>query len=400
MNDRVLNGLLDRLLLQSGKKIRLFAALGALFVGTSLFLLSVAIWWNFNELLFGKNKDDAMASTYLIIGKRVTDQNMGKPMATVFRPAEIEEIRKAPQVQDVGWITANHFPIYAMMGGNLGFATELPLESVPDKFIDKTPAEWRWQPGDNSLPIIISSQFLDIYNYVFAPSQGLPQLSESTVKSLALKLKVGADDRNEIMMAHVVGFSDRINSVLAPQSFIDYYNHKFKGEESGGGPSQLILKALDPSDTKFARFLTDHDYSTNSQNLKWSKVRAVVEVVATTTGVLAILIMGISILVFILFIELTVARAHQSLTLLGQIGFGPKFLSGYMNRHFLPMVGLISICSAVFVCVLQFSAHILVHSQGLVLPPLPGAIVWISFLICSALLVVLIMRSIKQSIKP
>src|ERR1700739_2997531 len=95
--------LLRKLLLNGRGSSRLWAALAALCVGTTLLLLSVMIWWNFQELLHGKNdKNDSLGSTFLTISKKVTDENMGHPEQTVFSQTEIDEIRNAPQVQDVG----------------------------------------------------------------------------------------------------------------------------------------------------------------------------------------------------------------------------------------------------------------------------------------------------------
>lgn len=399
MNSLNKENMLKKLLLQPQNKFRLWAALSSLCVGTILFLVSVMIWWNFQELLFGKSQNDSLGSTYLVIGKKVTDQNMGLQGATIFGTTEIEEIKKAPQVEDVGIISSNKFPVYAMMGGNLGFATELPLESVPDKFLDKMPTEWKWQQGSNDLPIIISSQFLDIYNYVFAPSQGLPQLSETSVKSLALKLKIGNEQSGEMMMAHVVGFSDRIGSVLAPQSFIDYGNLKYGKQVSVSQPSQLILKTKDPSDTKFAAYLQSHNYNTNSENLRWSKVRAIVEIVTASTGILALLLMGIGALVIILFIELTIAKAYTSIALLLQIGYSPKYLSKFMSKSFLPMVTSASVLALVVTCIIQFLASNLIKTQGLVLPVIPGLPVWIAFCISLLVLLLLVAKSIGNAIK-
>ena len=378
---------------------RLWAALIALCIGTTLLLLSVMIWWNFSELLYGNKQNDTLGSTFLIIGKRVTQQNMGIANATVFQQTDIDSLKSAPQVQEVGVITSNHFPVYAIMGGKLPLATDLPLESVPDRFIDKLPEDWKWQPGSRDLPIIVSSQFLDIYNYVFAPSQGLPQLSEASVKSIALNLKVGEGEKAEVFSAHVVGFSDRIGSVLAPQSFIDYGNKVHAKSGLATAPSQLILKAKDPSDVKFGNYLQQHDYATNSQNLRWSKIRAIVEVVTSATGVLALLLMGIGTLVFILFIELTIARAQHSLTLLLQVGYGPKYLSGFMIRRFLPMVLGTVIVSMIITIVGQAIASTLVKAQGLVLPMLPGWPVWAALLVSTSILVLLVTRSISGAIR-
>ena len=76
--------MLKKLLLRTQHKSRLWAALAALCIGTTLLLISVMIWWNFNELLYGKSQNDTMGSTFVIIGKRVTEQNMGVANATIF----------------------------------------------------------------------------------------------------------------------------------------------------------------------------------------------------------------------------------------------------------------------------------------------------------------------------
>ena len=374
-------------------------ALAALFTGTTLLLLSVLIWWNFNELLYGKQQSDSLGSTFLTIGKSVTNANMGKPRATVFSDEEVAALGRAPQVAAVGTITSNHFPVYAMVGGNLAFATDLPLESVPDSFLDQSPDDWKWQPGQRTLPIIISTQFLDIYNYVFAPSQGLPQLSASSVKSISITLKAGPQETGETFLAHVVGFSDRINAVLAPQSFLDYGNSKFGRPGIVPGPSQMIIKAKDPSDAHFVEYLTANNYTTNGQNLRWSKVRSIVEVVTLATGVLSLLLMGISILVFILFIELTVARARASLQLLIQIGYSPRLLARFLGRQFLPLVVVALCCSMGAALLAQVLVAGAVKAQGLLLPLLPGFQVWTAFFISLVILLLLLSVSIKRAIK-
>lgn len=391
--------MLKKLLLRSNKRSRLWASLIALSTGTTLLLLSVMIWNNFGELLYGKNQNESLGSTFLIIGKKVTEENMGQPGATAFTAEDINAVKSAPQVQDVGLITSNHFPVWASMGGSMGFATDLPLECVPDGFIDHLPADWKWQPGDKNLPIIMPSQFLDIYNYVFAPSQGLPQLSERSVKAIGLQLKAGNPDNNETFIARVVGFSDRIGSVLAPQSFIEYGNAKYNKPGSDKAPSQLILKTKDPSDTRFTKFIEDRQYSTNMQNLRWSKMRSVVEVVTTATGVLAILLMGIGTLVFVLFIELTVARAQQSLQLLIELGHSPARLTKFMARKFLPMTIGTAIIATLIACAAQYMASQIIAERGLNISPLPGWPVWAALAVSTTLLLILITSSIGKAIR-
>jgi hypothetical protein len=397
--ERAQKEILNKLLLQQKNKSRLWAALAALCIGTTLLLLSVMIWWNFQELLHGKNdKNDSLGSTFLTINKKVTDDNMGHPEMTVFSATEIEAMRSAPQVQDIGVLVTNRFPVYGTLNGTLGMSTDLFLEGVPDRFIDKKPAEWQWEPGNNEVPIIISADFLNLYNYSFALSRGLPQLSESSIKSLVLHMKVGEGSLQQEYQAHVVGFSDRISSVLVPQAFIDYGNKTFvSGTENP--PSRLIIKAGDPSDGKFVQYLQEHNYSTNSEQLRWSKLRAIVEIVSAATGVLAVLLMGIGALVFILFIELTVAKAQQSLALLLQIGYSPKVLSRFMMSRFLPLVFITLVIAKLIAVAVQISISIWAAKMLLTLPMLPGWPVWGALIISGGLLFALVSNSIVKAIR-
>ncbi len=277
-------------------------------------------------------------------------------------------------------------------------ATDLPLESVPDRFLDEIPADWSWQPGDRNLPIILSSQFFDIYNYVFAPGQGLPQLSRTSVRSIGIKLQVG-EESGQTLSAHVSGFSDRIGSVLAPQSFIDYGNKTYSGAAGTRRPSQLILKVNDPSDTKFTDYLLQHGYTANPQELRWSRMRAIVEVVAGATGILALLLIGISTLVFVMFIELTVTRAHSSLVLLRELGYSTKYLRAFMSRYFIPTVTVAMLLSLACCVIIQYMIAIVAGRQGLMLPSVPGWPVWAVFGTCFILLYLLISRSLRNALK-
>lgn len=388
--------LLRKLLLRQKSNNRLWISLLALCVGTTLLLLSVMVWWNFKEILSGKGSNDSLGSTFLTIGKAVTNESMAKKGATFFTAKEIEALKGAPEVQDVGMLTSNRFPVWATLNTNIAFATEMFLEAAPDKFIDKQPVNWSWEPGDAQVPIILSSDFLNLYNYGFALSQGLPQLSPQTIQLLAFNLKVGRDPYTETYNAHIVGFSDRINSVLVPQSFIDYGNTRFAGGQVIA-PSRLILKVKDPSDAAFVRFLEERDYTTNSEQLKWSKLRSVVDAITSATGLLAMLIMGIGTLVFILFIELTIAKAQQSLSLLLQLGYSPGYLSRFMFRRFLPLVAITQGIAAGLAVYAQYIASEKVKEMNLALPAIPGWPIWTALLLSTVILLAFVSSGIYRA---
>jgi hypothetical protein len=355
------------------------------------------IWWNFQQLLSGREQNDSLGSTFLTVSKKVTQSMMGNLKASLFTPEQIDALKAAPQVQDIGQLSANRFPVYAVLNANVGFATDMFLEAVPDRFIDNKPEDWYWQPSSSRVPIIISAQFLDLYNYGFAPSQGLPQLSEASIKSLAFELKVGPRDKQDSYVAQVVGFSDRITSVLVPQSFIDYGNQLYTGQTEMP-PSRLIVKAKDPSDKAFAEYLEKNGYSTNGEQLRWNKVRVIVEIVTAAVGLLAILLLGIGTLVFVLFIELTISRAQASLSLLIQLGYSPRYLSIFMMRRFFPLLIFTLIVSMGIAWVAQIFSAEFIKTQNLVISNIPGWPIWAALGISAFVLLVLVSRSIIKAI--
>jgi hypothetical protein len=114
---------------------------------------------------------------------------------------------------------------------------------------------------------------------------------------------------------------------------------------------------------------------------------------------LAILLLGIGALVFILFIELTIARAHASLVLLRQLGYSPRYLSAFMNRRFIPLVLATLLVAAATTAAGQLYAATALKAQGLVLATVPGNAVWATLLVCLLMLLGLVTVSIRRAIQ-
>lgn len=372
----------------------------ALFIGCTLLLLSVMMWSIFQDILKGKSGNDSLGSTFLTISKKVNDASMADNAQSLITAQDELNIKKAAQVQDVGRLSPANFKVSASIGsGPMSFYTLLFLEAAPDRFMDQMPSSWKWQEADPTLPIILSRDFLNMYNYVFAPSQGLPLLSEQTVKALGFTLTMGEGANATNYRAQVEGFSDRISSVLVPQSFIDYGNKKFAAQ-TPTSISRLIIKVADPSDKAFTAFLEKNNFSTNAEQLRFSKMRSIVEIVSGATGVLAILLMGIGALVFVLFIELTMAKAQASVQLLLQIGYSPKKLSRFLMAKYIPiMLSALSV-ALLMALVTQYFVSEKMNSLQVAIPKFPGFYVCLAAAISGIVLLIQITYSIRKAIKP
>lgn len=380
-------------LLGSQGRLRTVAAAAVLFLGITLLLLSVQAWWNFSLLLASEQQDTR--SSFLVVGKAITERNMGTD--NTFSPAELADLKAAPGVMDAAPVTPALFPAYATLGGAVSMATDLPLEAVADKFLDTIPPGWGWHPGQRDLPIIVSAQFFDIYNYVFAPGQGLPQLSHHSATMLSLKLVAGGPE-GTTYNAHVVGFTNRFGSVLVPQSFIDFGN-KTLANSATARPSQIVLHASDGTRDALNAFLQQKGYTTNGQNLHWSKLQTAVKAITTGSGIIALLLMGISGLVFSLFIQLTLARAAGSLILLRQLGYSASFLRKRVNAGILPMTAVAIFGSLLVSIALQWWLSGAATKVGLALPGWPGLPVWGTALAAATLLNVWLAATTRKIIK-
>ena len=131
-------------------------------------------------------------------------------------------------------------------------STMLFFESVPDRFVDGVASGWRFDERTGEVPIIISKDYLALYNFGFAGSAGLPQMSENILSGIPLRLTLTSDDgrRMRDFRGRVVGLSDRLNTILVPESFMEWSNRELGSGESHG-PSRLIVdvSSLDFSET-------------------------------------------------------------------------------------------------------------------------------------------------------
>ena len=324
----------------------------ALCIGLLLLFIAALSWMDFRSILSNKGKEDTMAA-YIVIGKKVTNESMMKnPEDNLFTSEDVDGLKHVKGITDIGFLSSNRFPVSASMGGHLRFYTEMFLGSVEDKYLDVMPEDWTWKPGQQTLPIIMSTDFLGLYNYGFAPSQGLPQLSQASIKVLPIEITIARG--KETFRAQIVGFTDRISSVLVPKSFMEEMNKRY-GITTIDKPSRLILKVQDPSEKQFVSYLKTKDYTTNEEQLRWNKIRTVVQAIVTSVGGIAIIVVGMALLSFILFIEITVQKAAGHIRLMKQIGYAPSTLRKILNRFFLPWVS----SAVLFAALIAFAIHVL-----------------------------------------
>ncbi len=364
MND--LNTLLKKLIRTATGRTRYAMAIIGLSVALLLILAAVQIQVNYNELLQGKQNKDSIAN-FLVVNKILTDQNIGKAVLT---EEEIDDIKAQPFTEAVGVLATSRFKASIQSSSDVfPFYTDIAFESVPDAFLDVNTKEWNWNENSAYVPIIVPGMFLDIYNFQFSLSQGLPQLTREIVKMIFFNVNVYAvDGTTRVFRGKVVGFSDRVSSLLIPQSFMDHANTLY-GKNTGSAPSRIIIRTKDPGHPDLTGYLKQKQLTTDQDKTRFSKYRQIVEMVVNITGVTGLLMFLFAMLIFSLFIQLTISSCREEIKLLISLGASPSQLQSFLTRQFFPSNIWIVLCSLCVISVAQYALAMFLQQQSAYISP-------------------------------
>ncbi|ANE50965.1 hypothetical protein [Flavisolibacter tropicus] len=344
-----------RPLLQTGNNAasRWFSYFG-LGIGVVLLLCSIQMYINIQQMLAG-NAVRKNGYDYISITKTVTNATMGQTDKNLFQPKDLEELKAQPFIENAAPLVANQFRVQLSAGDILPFKTDLFLETLENDFIDTLPPNFQWQEGQENIPIIVSSDFLEIYN-VFAPGQGLPQISEATATGVPVFITCISDSKRMTFQGNIVAFSDRINSVLAPKSFLTWANQQF-GSNQVNDAARVFIKTKDANNAQLLNFLDQKNYKVNKDKTKFGRVKQVIQGIFSGLGVFGLLVIVLALLLFSFYLQLVIARSKSSLALLLTLGYSPTWLSKNVARQFMPIYFFIILGALLAVQTIQWAFH-------------------------------------------
>lgn len=359
------NNLLKKLIKASAGRTRFILAVVGLSIALLLILAAVQIQMNYNDLLHSKTNQDSIAN-FLVINKSVTDKTIGN---TNLSAAEIEDLKKQPFTDAVGVLTPSRFKVSAeSVSDKIPFYSDIFFESVPDEFIDVRSADWKWDDNSEYIPMIVPNMFLDMYNFGFATSQSLPQLSQELVMQLPIQVNIKTPLGRMHYYARVVGFSDRISSVLVPQQFMNWANKEF-GTSDNQKASRVVIRTKDPGNPLLVSYLKDHGLTTDADKTRFSKYRQVVNTAVGISWFVGFAMLIFALLIFTLFIQLTVASCKDEISLLITLGAAPKQLQRFLMKQFFPPNIIITVIVLCIIAALQFLLRSVLQSQNIYVSP-------------------------------
>lgn len=291
-------------------------------IGMAVILAGVQIYSDLSPMLTGEKP--LIGNDYMIISRPVERVGGETPKIT---ESEIEALRSEAFVENLGVFASSKFRV----DGGIDFkgqklSTMMFFESVPDEFIDVTTKDWTYSEGDDIIPIILPRNYLNLYNFGFSQTQGLPNITEEMIKRMEISLRITGDGRVDYYTGYVVGFSDRLNTILVPMSFMAWANDHYSTNDSRDA-TRLILEVKNPSAPEVVEYMTEHGFVAEDKPSESSKALFLLQVfVAVIIGIGALFSL-LSIIILTLSIYLLLQKNVNKLENLVLIGYKPSYVA-------------------------------------------------------------------------
>lgn len=330
------NRQLKKVIRGNHKLSQIVLALFGCMMGFFLILISAQCIINYNAIFHGSRQ--GIGAQYMVLNKRISLLGSISNSNSSFTERELEELSNHPSIKNYSAFEGNQFEAHAFlefkdMGQAISIKTDLFLESVKDEFIDVELNEWTWNESDSVIPIILPSDFINLYNFTYAPARGLPQLSKSTIKFFSFNINVNGRNENSLFKAKIVGFSDRITSLVVPMSFIRFANRRFGDglSENGNGVYRIIAEVSPEKLAEFHKFILDNNYEANEELLRNAKFVSLLYIVLSIIFFVGSLITLNAFTGFILYYNLIIYRSKEDIDSLLRLGYSHhKLVMNYL----------------------------------------------------------------------
>ena len=346
---------LNRLLRRNVSAGQLVGYALANLVGLAIVLTAMQFYRDVSSITSGE--DSFISRDYLIISKKVEGLGSlgGSTAATDFTADEIADIKAQPWTRRVAGFTAAGFNVAASLDfAGRGLSTSLFLESIPTDYFDVVPPGWGYTPGSGEpVPVVISKDYLTLYNFGYASTHGMPRISEAMVSMVPLRLSLSGNGRQEWVNARIVGFSQRLNTIAVPEEFLSWANARFS-EEPPAAPSRLIIELNRAGDPAATAYLDDHSYEAAGDKADNGRAAFFLGVVTTVVVAVGTVISALAFFILLLSIYLLLQKNRRKLHRLMELGYTPAQVA----RSYYIMVAAVNLAVVVAALAIAVAAHL------------------------------------------
>ena len=323
-------------------------------IGLTIVILAVQFHQDVRPIF--NDEESFIKKDYLIITRAVSTAGTLLGGSNEFTPDAIADIEAQPWCRKVGKFSSNDYSLFATLSvggiGGRAMGTMMFFESIPTEFIDVADSDWKFDPSKPEVPVIMSRDYLSLYNFGFAASQGLPQISEGIVSKVPLQFTMRGNGYNETLKGRIVGFSNRLNTIVVPQDFMKWSNERY-GSGIDRNPSRLIVEVNSPGDVKMQRYLEDHGYQVAGDKMQQGKAQYFLNLVVTIVIIIGIIISLLSFFVLMLSIYLLLQKNTKKLQDLLLLGYSPSQVA----KTYVNMVAAINVAVLILAVIIMLVAR-------------------------------------------
>ena len=329
--------------------------------------------------IFGKQQ--------LVIQKEITGLHTLGIQKSHFTEEEIIELEQHSGVLQVGKFQSAQYRVHLTVDmqqfTSQNFSTELFFQSIPEEFLQINHPKWNWDTLSREIPIVLPKDYLHLFNYGFAASQGLPQIPESMFEAIPCTLYLQGNNQQQHYQARVISFSENINTILVPHQFLSYSNSKF-GNKQKESPTRLILKLKEGKFKTLEKHLEKRGFDLKKNALKMGKISYIKHILALVLLIIAFALGVLSISLFYSAIRLNLNQNKDIILLLAIQGVSIKVIIKTFMAHFMKQLILFIVFTFIVYLFIKTVVDQLMPQLNLLNGALPK---WNTFLILGILLV-------------
>ena len=347
-----MKGLMWKLLRKHISTSQLIGFSVANLIGLTIVILAVQFY---NDVLPIFNDEESfIRKDYVIITRNISSAGAIMGTSAEFSDEDIAGIEQQPWCRKVGRFTSSKFSVVASIGGGSSpmIRTMFFFESIPNSFLDVDSTSWHFNPQRPQVPVIMSREYLSLYNFGFAATQGMPKVSEGEVSSVPLNFNLSGNGHYDMMGGRIVGFSNRLNTIIVPDEFMRWANARY-GTGEVQQPLRLIIEVNRPGDPKIQSYMDAHKYMIAGDKMASSKTYYLLTLVIIIVIVIGVLISLLSFFVLMLSIYLLLQKNTKKLQDLLLLGYSPAQVS----KPYVKMVFFINVAVLVASIVLMLLAR-------------------------------------------
>jgi hypothetical protein len=270
-------------------------------------------------------EDSFMKSDYLIVSKKIGMGNTISGRSNSFDDSEIEELKNQKFTSKIGKFTSTEYKVDAHMGvnGTNVLNSELFFESIPDEFVDVPLSQWKYTPSSHEVPIILPRTYITMYNFGFAQSHSLPKISDGLMGMIDFDIFIQGNGHKDGFKGKVIGFSNRLSTIIVPQAFMDWSNEYF-ASDSHSDPTRLVVEVGNPADENVTKYFDKKGYEVEDDKLDAEKTTYFLRMMVSMVMIVGLVISILSFYILMLSIYLLVQKNSSKLENLLLIGYSPS----------------------------------------------------------------------------